>query len=249
MKKTLFSNFLLLFIVSTFYLPNTFAEDATQWNLPENAKARLGKGEIREMQYSADGKFLAVATDIGIWLYDTTTYQEVALLTAHTKAVKCLAFSPDGKILASGSDDNTIRLWSVDTGETQMILTGHTHEFEGVKSVTFSPDGKTLVSGGGDNIIHLWDIDTGEINMTLVGHTHWVFSLAFSPDGKTLASGGVDSVINLWDANTGEHKKTLDGHTAWVRSIAFSPDGKTLVSGSDDGTVLLWDLTTSVFNQ
>ena len=173
-------------------------------------------------------------------------------LNGHQHRVYSVAFSPDGKTLASGSDDNTVRLWRVDTGETERILTGHAGEFEGidngpssiegVKSVAFSPDGKTLASGGGDNVIHLWDMGTGKRKMTLTGHTHWVFSLAFSPDGKTLASGSVDSDIRLWDPHTGQHKKTLTGHGDWVRSIEFSSDGKTLVSGSDDGSVLLWKI-------
>ena len=83
-------------------MKNNTAQEAMQWHLPEDAKARLGKGKINEIQYSSDGAILVVATGIGIWLYDTTTYQEVGLLTAHTSAVKCLAFSPDGHLLASG---------------------------------------------------------------------------------------------------------------------------------------------------
>ena len=100
-----------LLILFTILLPSTFAQDYTQWSLPEGATARLGKGSINEIQYSPDGTRLAVASSIGIWLYDAQTYQEVALLTGHTGWVNSVSFSPDGRTLASGSDDKTIRLW------------------------------------------------------------------------------------------------------------------------------------------
>ena len=238
MKKTLFSNFLILLVASTLSLSNTLAEDPTQWNLPEDAKARLGKGKITEILYSPDGKFLAVAGGIGIWLYDTPTYQEGNLLTDHTSEVESIAFSRDGHMIASGSVDGPITLWDRRTGALT-TFTGHT---DIVWSVIFSPDGKTLASGDGNHNILLWDIDTGKAKMVLTAHTDWVQCLAFSPDGKILASGNRDRTIYLWDAHTGEQKKILKGHTDWVRSIAFSPDGKTLVSGSGDGTVLLWEI-------
>ena len=125
--------------------PAPAQEPHQRWELPEGATLRLGKGSIHDMAYSPDGTLLAVASSIGIWLYDTATYDEVALLTGHTDYVYSVAFSPDGKTLASGSWDATIRLWDVATGDTLNTLTGHTHW---VNSVAFSPDGKTLASGG-----------------------------------------------------------------------------------------------------
>ena len=101
-----------LLILLALFSSNTFAQDYTQWNLPEGAQARLGKGWVNEIQYSPDGTRLAVASSIGIWLYDAQTYQEVALLTGHTEWVNSVAFSPDGRTLASGSYDDTIRLWN-----------------------------------------------------------------------------------------------------------------------------------------
>ena len=186
MKKGLFLKLSLLFI-AVLCLQNGFAQDYTRWGLPDGAKARLGKGWILDFAYSPDGTRLAVGTSIGIWLYDADTGAELSLLTGHTDWVWSVAFSLDGKTLASGSLDNTIRLWDAHTGEYQHTLEGHTSS---VWSVAFSPDGDTLASGGSwDETIQLWNARTGEIQQTLRGHTSRVTSVAFSPDGSTLRVG------------------------------------------------------------
>ncbi len=252
MKKTAFSIFLTFIFLSMFYQLNTFAEDTTQWRLPEGAKARLGKGIINEMAYSPNGTHLAVAGSIGIWLYDMTIHHEVALLTGNTGPVSSVAFSPDGSTIISGNRDGTVWVWDAHTGEH--IQTFSTADW--VLSVAFSPDGKTIASGGGhvEGLgpgIRLLDTKTGE-RLKALGGPYDTLSVCFSPDGKTLASGDErDNDTRLWDVQTGELLKTLKGHTPFgyanVNSVVFSPDGNTIASGSSDGTIRLWNANTGEF--
>jgi WD40 repeat protein len=149
-----------------------------------------------------------------------------------------VAFSPDGQTLASGSEDQTVRLWDVKTGQVRASLQGHT---DGVNAVAYSPDGQTLASGSADRTVRLWDVNTGQVRASLQGHTDGVNAVALSPDGLTIASGSYDQTVRLWDVNTGQVRASLQGHTGGVMSVAFSPDGQTLASGSADRTVRLWD--------
>jgi hypothetical protein len=164
---------------------------------------------------------------------------EIVLQLGHSDPVAAVAFSPDGKTLASGSQDNTIKLWEAATGQLIRTLSGHT---DPVTSVAFSPDGKTLASGSADqHTMKLWEAATGQFIRTFSGHSRWITSVAFSPGRKTLASGSLDQTIKLWEAGTGQLIRTLSGHTDPVTSVAFSPDGKTLASGGRDATTRWWD--------
>lgn len=167
-------------------------------------------------------------------------YELAQTLTGHRDAVISVAFSPDGKTIASGSSDDTIKLWDAAGGNLKQTLIGHSGS---VNSIEFSPDGKTIASASGmdDETIKLWDAVSGNLIRTLAGHSSWVSSAAFSPDGKTIASGSEDKTIKLWDAISGNLKQTLIGHSSYVSSVMFSPDGKTIVSGSDDKTIKVWD--------
>ena len=152
-----------------------------------------------------------------------------------------VAFSPDGKLLASGGLDSIIRLWDVSSYELVTSLTAHTDQ---IYSVSFSPDGRLLASGSIDGTFKLWDVSSYELVTSIAAHKGGLYPAVFSPDGKLLASGGLDDyLIKLWDVSSGELVSTFSGHSGTIASAVFSPDGRLLASGSSDGTVKLWDIS------
>ncbi|MFN6219299.1 MAG: pentapeptide repeat-containing protein, partial [Aphanizomenon sp.] len=154
-------------------------------------------------------------------------------------SVLAVAFSPDGKVLATGEKDGRVRLWNVITGKELLTLRGHS---SGVISVAWSGDSLTLASGSFDKTVKLWNVQTGNCVRTLEGHSNSVNSVAWSGDSQTLASGSDDNTVKLWNIQSGDCVRTLEGHSSGVRSVAWSGDSLTLASGSDDNTVKLWNV-------
>lgn len=370
MKIRRFYTSLTLLILSTLLLTNTFAQDYTKWELPEGAKARLGKGKITALAFSHDGKTIASgdnfstihlsSSNIYLWNTHTGTKQNTIKVgsqrieglafaidnitltganadeniiqwniatseqvAAHTLpntnitsgftmfdddtgfqhkelaftpnseklAVKNtekgsiksfdttidiwdittdkpprhliefvvhsgpIALTPDGSILASGSDaPDATDLWSTHTGKRiatlktpgnwiNALLVRLHFRYSSICALTFTDDGKILAVGTRDKHIQLWNVSTHQHIGSLEGHKHVVCELAFSPDGKTLASGDTGGKIHLWEMPTHQHLTIFDGHKGYVRTLAFAPDGKTLASISGhDGTIFLWNV-------
>jgi WD40 repeat protein/serine/threonine protein kinase len=215
---------------------------------------------VQSVAFSSDGRFLAsgtgkpsdaVGTDAELKVWDVKSGRELLDRRGHL-TVFALAFSPDGRRLASAGEDQTIKLWDTATGNEVVTLRGHSGT---VRTLAFSADGRQLLSASHDRTVRVWDAtplngNTDSADHTLRGHQGDVASVAYSPDGRYLVSAGRDRSVRVWDAQTGEERNTLVGHTGVVLSIAFSPDGQWLAtSGHKDPSVTIWDAKTWVVSR
>ncbi|HJT55144.1 MAG TPA: protein kinase [Ktedonobacteraceae bacterium] len=157
----------------------------------------------------------------------------------HADRLMGLAWSPDGKYIASASADKTVQVWEASSGKTVITYAEHT---EWVKAVVWSPDGMHIASAGADMTVHLWDVMTGRTVLIYRGHSNLISTVAWSPDSKYIASGGYDRTIAVWDAFTGEDFGFYHGHAPqnMINAVSWSPDSRCIASGSDDGTVHIW---------
>lgn len=160
-------------------------------------------------------------------------------LEGHSDWTNDIAFSVDGGMAASASNDHTIRLWDTVTGSTQALLEGHTAS---VKAVSYSPDGRLLASGSNDYTVRLWNPNTGAESGVLRGHTALINAIAFDPRGGLLTSVSNDKSVRIWDLKKMSCRHSLLGHTNWVNDVAYSPDGSTLATVAGDTTIRLWNL-------
>ncbi len=166
----------------------------------------------------------------------TPSKPKLVVQLGHTNSVRSVAFSPNGRWLASASASRVVKLWEAATGREVRNLIGHT--------VAFSPDGRWFASAQVGGMVRLWDASTWQEVRTLTGHPEGVNAIAFSPSGRQLASASRDKTLKLWEVATGRDLRTLTGHSRPLRRVAFSPDGNWLASGSEDKTVKLWDAAT-----
>jgi WD40 repeat protein len=209
------------------------------------------------LAFSHDGRHLALGTggsrrvmDPRLRVWDAEANREVFSLLGHKANVSAVAYSADGRWLASASHDHTVKLWEPATGQERRTLEGHT---DGVNAVAFHPDSRRLASGGEDGTVRVWDVD-GQLLLMLAGHGGSVGAVTFSPDGKLLAAGMRDGVVMVWEAASGKEAFPLRGQLGrlttpshqfaiGVTGLSFSPDGKRLASSSMGETVKVWDAT------
>ena len=237
-----FSNIFLFCLLPCFQITN--AQDFDKQPLPDGVRHRLGKGWVNDIEYSPDGEQFAVATTIGIWIYDADTGKIEKQFEGNMGGANAVSYSPDGRYLAASHKDFSIRIWGLNKenqDEPFISLMEHTSE---ILDVIFSPDGQKLASASADKSIRLWFLNEfkEEIRSKRLPYDAVTRTVAFSIDSDLLAGGSDDGVIKVWDANTGNFIHRFAVHRDSIQVVDFSFDRTKLASASLDGTVILWSL-------
>jgi len=226
------------------------------WNAASGKELKTFDQNSSEPVFSPDGNRLATVgwetneakehrATVLVW--DVQTGKKLYTLRGHGEHLFCLAFSPDGQLLASAGDDHQIKLWDVATGQEVRAIPVATQD---IFTVSFSPDGKRIAAAGGQfgrdlTAVKIWEVSTGQEALTIKGHSadEWFHGVVFAPAGERIASLGIDGKVTIWDTTAGAEVLTLSGHTDWVLHAAFSRDGAYLATGGRDHRVILWNGT------
>jgi WD40 repeat protein len=201
-------------------------------------------GSLNGVAYSPNGNWIAAAYAGGraMKVWDATNGQPSFTVPGY--APSSVGYSPDGKRIATGNFDMTVRVYDATTGKTLLVIGEPSRPRPGVRAV-FSPDGKRLARGF-DNDVRIWDATTGRVVRTLAGHTEPVLGVTFSPDGKRIAGASMDHTVKVWDATNGKELVTFKGHKGPAGPVAFSPVGSRIASiaAGDESTAKVWDSLT-----
>lgn len=201
------------------------------------------KPQIFDLAYSTDGKLIALATFKEVRLVDAASRQPVASLTGHADAVRAVAFSRDGKLLAAAGGlparSGEVKIWDVAGQKLLHTIKGHS---DCIYAVAFSPDGRSIATSSYDKLIKLWDLDTEKEVRTFKDHIDAIYALAFTPDGKRLISGAADRTIKIWNVDTAERLYTLSDAQDGINTVALDPTGKYLAAGGLDKSLRVWEL-------
>jgi WD40 repeat protein len=166
-------------------------------------------------------------------------FHKIAVLEGHNDQVLALDISPDGKMIASGSTDTTVRIWSIPEKRQLEVIKSHP---DYVYSVAFSPDSKQIATGCQDTFVRIFSVKSGLLLHEMAGHAAEVYYVAYDPSGRYIASAGLDETVRLWSVQEGRLLRVMRRHSNKVNTVAFSPDGRYLISGSTDGTAKIWSV-------